>query len=302
LSFRVRIVGDTVHPQVRTSRITTFEIYDPRIILAEWNTHGLLAKSAQSSRAVPVKTRIKAVESDPYIPEYFGKNIPGMHDDGPLSTEESAEALKIWNDAIADALRHAGRLAEVGLHKQFANRVIETYAHCYHVVTATEWDNFFRLRNHEYAQPEFKQVAEAMHAALKVAVPRVSIRHLPYIEDALFNDPKAHGVYDGELHLISGARCARVSYTSHDGQDFSAEKDKELCQMLIREGHMSPFDHPSMADSLVSNTKFEASWAQPRAHGRFWGWIPVRTTIEAAYGRPPTRRDSFKVLELEDFV
>jgi thymidylate synthase ThyX len=302
MSFKVRIVGDTVHPQVRTARITTFEIYDPRYILAEWNTHGLLAKSAQSSRAVPVQKRIEALFEDAYVPKAFGKNKPGMQADENLDEVANEAALKIWHAAMTDAIVHARALADIGVHKQFANRIIEPYSHCYHIVTATEWDNFFRLRNSKMAQPEFAEVAAMMHEALSKATPRVGHTHLPYLEEKMIADPKAYKLYDGELHLISAARCARVSYQNHDGTEFDAEKDKELAHRLSSEGHMSPFDHPAYTDSVIATPDFKAMWAQPKLHGRYWGWLPVRLTIELANGMPPTRRDSFKVLELEDFV
>ena len=41
------------------NRMTTFEIQFPRFILAELNTHGMLKKNTQSSRAVPVKTMLE---------------------------------------------------------------------------------------------------------------------------------------------------------------------------------------------------------------------------------------------------
>lgn len=302
MSFKVRVVGDTVHPQVRSARITTFEIYDPRFVLAEWNTHGLLAKSAQSSRAVPVKTRIQSVIDDPYVPAVFGRNRKGMQSVEPLDAVNHAAAEKIWISAAADMIRHAGELAEIEVHKQFANRLLEPFAHCYHIVTGTEWDNFFRLRYSDAAQPEFREVAGLMLEQFKLSHPRVGHSHLPYIQDTMYVNPKEFGVYEGELHLISGARCARVSYQNHDGTEFDADKDKELCERLIAEGHMSPFDHPAYTDSLTTTTEYKAKWAQPRLHGRFWGWIAYRGMIEAAKGMPPTRRDSFKVLDLQDFV
>lgn len=52
--------------------ITTLELWYPRLILAEVNTHGLLAKSTQSSRAVPTASRIAdLLDVGAYFPDYM---------------------------------------------------------------------------------------------------------------------------------------------------------------------------------------------------------------------------------------
>ena len=50
-------------------------------------------------------------------------------------------------------------LMEMGLHKQIANRPLEPWFHITVLVTATEWDNFYGLRAHKDAQPEFQVLA-----------------------------------------------------------------------------------------------------------------------------------------------
>ncbi len=60
------------------NRITTMVITFPRYILAEFNTHRVLSKNSASSRAIPFKKMVKAVEDHPFIPMAWQKDHPGM--------------------------------------------------------------------------------------------------------------------------------------------------------------------------------------------------------------------------------
>jgi len=52
-----------------------------------------------------------------------------------------------WIKAKDNALYVADKLSELGLSKQLANRLLEPWVTTRCVITATEWDNFFMLRN-----------------------------------------------------------------------------------------------------------------------------------------------------------
>ena len=58
--------------------ITTWEYDAPKCILAELNTHNMLVKNAQSSRAVPVKKVIEQIRNNPVTPVHWGSNQAGM--------------------------------------------------------------------------------------------------------------------------------------------------------------------------------------------------------------------------------
>ena len=63
--------------------------------------------------------------------------------------------------------------------------------------------------------------------------------HLPLIQD------DERGLPDEELCKLSVARCARVSYLTHDGKRDRA-RDLELYERLVdggANGHWSPFEH-----------------------------------------------------------
>lgn len=205
-----KIVADTVNPKCKDARIVTFEAYAPRYLLAEVNTHGVLAKSAASSRAIPIKKRIEMVHTKPYIPDAFGKNCPGMQSRELLDDEAQDAAVKVWSHAIEDALKHAEAFEKLSVHKQYANRVLEPYVYYAGVMTATEWDNFWWLRISEDADPGFKVLATKMKEALDASTPVAREYHLPYITDEEYNS----GVSPETLMKVSSARCARVSYFS----------------------------------------------------------------------------------------
>lgn len=280
-STTAKIIADT-EGVIPEARITTFEIYAPRFLLAEINTHRVISKSAQSSRAIPVKKRIAAVTADPYIPAVFGKNQPGMQAQEALSDADSIAAKYRWERAAHDATISAELLANLGVHKQLANRVLEPFAYFYGVLTATEWDNFWQLRRSAEAQPEFRELADKMFDAYAASTPRVAPHHLPYC------DTVPAGTHIELLLKISAARCARVSYKTFDGKLSIPEEDVALCDRLLVDGHLSPFDHPAACDEL----RYDQHWMSPGDHRQYWGWIPYRVDIEEKLG-VKCRRDSY---------
>jgi thymidylate synthase ThyX len=249
-------------------RLTTLEIAFPRIVLAEFNTHRQFSRNSASSRAIPVEKRIAAVEADPFIPEQFGRNQRGMQAGEALEGEEARAALEVWELAIEDAINRARLLARRGVHKQLANRLIEPF--CWHtvVVTATEWSNFFGLRCNPAAQPEIQTIAGMMRTSMQESSPSLvglGGWHLPYVrgyEDVGYVQP---GAPSRQWARISAARCARVSYLTHEGAHDPAA-DLLLADKLEAPGHMSPFEHPAFVceghGEWIGN--FRAPWHQLR--------------------------------------
>lgn len=286
MTVRAKVIADTI---CNSARITTLEIYCPRVILAEINTHRILSKSVASSRAIPVKKRIANVKADPYMP-VFGKNKKGMQQDETLDTITQAQAGQIWCGAMTACVHAAEGLETLEAHKQHANRIIETFCHIPAVITATEWDNFWLLRDSSQAQPEFEELAKAMRAALKSSVPIISQIHLPYV---MHDGTEAIGRLSlTQAYQVSTARCARVSYRTQEGLVSAMEEDVGLCQRLTSQRHMSPFDHPAVADTAIPVNGNEYIWRRPRDHRQYWGWIPHRVEVEQRLGYVG-RRDSF---------
>lgn len=284
-----RVVADTIG--LAGARITTFEITAPRFLLAEINTHRVVAKSCASSRAIPVKKRIEMVEEFPFIPKAFGKNQPGMVALACVDDDTAVLAERVWRNAIADSIKHARMLEKLGVHKQLANRVMESFAYVTDCLTATEWDNFWWLRTHPDAQPEFQELAKLMKEAYETSAPAERPYHLPYCEDIL-------GDYDVDtLMLVSSARCARNSYKTFEGKISLPEDDEAMCQKLIESAHLSPFDHAARPDWVkFDHTREGWVWNAPSEHRHLYGWIPYRVHIEKKLGLK-CKRDSHALID-----
>jgi thymidylate synthase ThyX len=230
-------------------------------------THRVFSRNAASSRAIPIKKMIEAVRNEPAMPLWWGRNQSGMQAREQLDAAAQGAAETEWRRALADALVHAERLAstEINLHKQLVNRILEPFAWMTVIITATEWANFFTQRTHEDAQPELKHVADLMLAAYRESRPQVvpiGEWHTPLIQlDELQSlDPE-------ERRKVSVARCARVSYLTHEGKRDVA-KDLDLYERLVSggaNGHWSPFEHVA--------TPFAE---RDRWSGNFRGWEQFR--------------------------
>lgn len=239
-SYRVVVLADSVSPAGK--RLTTMEVTFPRMVLAEFNTHRTFSRNSASSRAIPVDKQIQRIVKRPFVPRYWGKNQSGMQAEAELDGEDRRTAATLWIAARDDAVHWASSLAHINAHKQLVNRVLEPFMWHTVIVTATEWSNFFALRANPAAQPEIRYAAEMMLQAYEDSRPTLVQEgewHLPLIQpeerDGTFE-------FSEEARKISAARCARVSYLTHDGtRDLQA--DLKLYERLVNGGHMSPLEH-----------------------------------------------------------
>lgn len=268
MAYRCRIEADSLAPC--GERLTTFVVTYPRIVLAEKNTHRELSRGGASSRAIPVRKRIEAVMLDPFIPEAFSANAKGMYSGGTIDASDNELAREIWYDAMRDAVKHAGRLAAIDVHKEHANRLLEPFVWQTAVVSATQWQNFFGLRVHKNAAPEMRMLATMMLAHYVESTPVTKHEgewHLPFTtaEERDVNERLLHDNH--ALVKVSAARCARVSYETHEGVR-SIEEDLKLYHTKLHaNGHMGPLEHPAMA------------LAEPARFGNFVGWKQLRKFI-----------------------
>lgn len=239
--FRVRVVADSIGPS--GNRLTTIEYTAPRIILAEINTHRAFSRNAESSRARPVEKLMASIESDPFIPIYWGQNQPGMQAAEEVDALARANATKLWLDTRDIVLRNVRQLHDWGVHKQTANRLLEPFMWVTGIISSTEWGNFFSLRCHPAAQPEMQVLADLILAVWRDSRPVKLMPgqwHLPY----LLPD-------EGRLPLatrkaVSVARCARVSTLKH-GEARDYDKEVAFHNRLAESGHWSPFEHVAQA-------------------------------------------------------
>lgn len=262
--YETLVLKDSVSPL--GVRLTTLQVRFPRFILAEMNTHRALSRSSASSRAVPIEKMIERVLTDPAGPIEWGINRPGMSADTVLALEDASASYCAWLKARDAAVEAARELQKLGLHKQIANRVIEPFLWHTAIITASgEWENFFTLRLAANAQPEMRAAAKSMRLAMDASTPRplgFGEWHLP------FHDPDRDRDLSGkQLMIVCAARCARVSYLTHDGKRDPA-KDLDLARRLLIDRHLSPFEHVAEAAT------------QLRPYANFVGWEQLRTKIE----------------------
>ncbi|HEY5427113.1 MAG TPA: FAD-dependent thymidylate synthase [Candidatus Tumulicola sp.] len=264
MAYSARVLLDSVSPA--GVRLTTLEVTFPRFVLSEFNTHRVLSRNSASSRAVPTSKLLERVENDPVLPLEWGRNKAGMSATDTLSPQEEDEAKRIWLSARDAAVTHARRMLELKVHKQELNRVLEPFLWHTVIVTATEWENFFALRCSPSAQPEIRAAAVRMREAMQAGSPHevaFDAWHLPLVQD----DERRLDVETRKK--ISAARCARVSYLTHDGKR-EIEKDLDLYDRLKADRHLSPFEHVA---TPATDTQF---------HANFRGWVQMRREIEAA--------------------
>lgn len=281
-------------------RITTLELHYHRYILPEFNTHRAFSRNGASSRAIPTHKLIEQAIAERVEPLEWGLNQAGMQAFTVADEALEAEGRAIWDEARASAIFHATRLNDKGFAKQIVNRVLEPFLSTRTVVTSTDWANFMALRDHKDAQPEIRELARQIIAAMEGSKPALLQKgqwHLPYIlpEDydrihkmpfadraeltakikPLLNwvaDAFIFGDADLILLMVSAARCARVSYRTVEGTATEYLKDLELFDRLVRAQpvHASPTEHQ----------------ASPYAIGRdyttanYRNWAPFRRMLE----------------------
>lgn len=280
--IKADIVADSIGPN--GVRITTFVLTYPRFIHAEFMTHRVFSRNASSSRAIPVKKQIQMVIDNPVIPLAFTKNKAGMQGGEALSGDQEAAAISAWLEGRDRAVEMAQKLADLEVHKQYANRVLEPYAHITVVATATDLDNWFALRCHYMAQPEICELAMQMLEKYKNSRPeqlRAGGWHLPF----LTKDEIAEAFNTGKEEFLvrqSVARCARVSYLNHDGMFPTLEQDLQLYDRLLgsQPVHASPAEHQAMARDVLEDRDGGMDVTRLAYSGNLRGWIQYRKTIE----------------------
>ena len=327
---------------VTGKEIITWELVYPRFIHSEFLTHRLFSRNAASSRAIPVAKMLEMVREHPAMPVRFGANQAGMQDKGvdhdglvyckglvhpeligvqgcPTSLEEAiakahVPADEAWFLAAHNASEFAESFANAGYHKQVANRLIEPFQWMKTVMTATEDDNWFWLRDHNDADPTIHALASVMWEAKQNSVPTVlepGEWHLPYVT-ARRQHWRTEGDFGPMMYwdfrsgtmltlkqakAVSASCCAQVSYRKLDD---TLEKAQMVYQRLVGSEpvHASPFEHQATpmeatnkwdcTDDGVNVPKMPWTWEEGITHidrknnfwsGNFKNWIQHRQLI-----------------------
>ena len=309
--FEAKVIAHSISDS--NKEIITYQLKYPRFIHSEFLTHRLFSRNASSSRAIPVAKMIEQVRTNPAMPIHWGANQPGMQADEELDEWNKGLVIGAWQSASDHAARLAEDMDKWGAHKQVVNRILEPFQWISVVVTATEWDNFHALRSHKDAQPEIKLLSDMMLKARAKSTPQLLKAgewHLPYIDlkkdfdevSLLLENVRSEENWYEQIYEIlkkvSAARCARVSYLTHDGKPTTVEADLALCERLAgaQPFHASPFEHQATPDNLkylpyIDSTAhpdgnaigFQRRWENPELHGNFVGWIQARKLMDGEH-------------------
>lgn len=276
-----------------------------RAIHAEVMTHRAFNRNAGSSRAIPVKRMLDMVVNDTAGPVHWGQNQAGMqaekeNDSRVIIPKHLWQAFAEWVDVSSDgiccvqdfqsapdsdvvdpsreaawafsawlAAQMSGAFSDAGYHKQIANRPTEPYQWITTVITATAWQNFFDLRAHPGAMPEFRMLAEEIRDVIAAAKPQylqLGDWHIPYIlpaEDLLPLEVKLK---------LSTARCASTSYQTVEGDPMTLDKAEGVYAKLLSSPlHASPFEHQACNGGFASlkprwASSLRAPWVQHRKY------------------------------------
>lgn len=262
-----KVICDSISPA--GDRLTTVEATVWRPLLAEVNTHRIIAKNSASSRAIPVTKTLDRYMSDPALPLVWPKEQKGMQGGDDLTGQDLEDAQDLWyrlytyvGKEIRDYVdQHPD--PSTRLHKSLLNRWLEIGMWQTQILTATSWDGFFWQRCHADAEPHFRAMAKAIEVALEESTPtlvRESEWHLPYWaenggHESDWDDAESalrEGLGSSVIEIAkrcSVARCARVSYLTHSGvRDLSEDLRLygDLADNRIAAGdvpHASPGDH-----------------------------------------------------------
>ncbi len=281
--IRVEVV---LHSQssVTGKELITMLVDHPRIVHAEELKHRQFSFSAASSRAIP---SAKMAEQLTGMPVSFGKNQSGMQ-----AGEEHDAKVKIfgkngyynyyspstaWKLACESAQEFSNAFAEAGYHKQVYNRLTEPFQMIRVLVSATETDNFYWLRDDKAADPTLAEQARCMREAHMLSTPQIlkpGQWHLPFV-DSFFDDISGQHFYiDGgerigvtqvlSLDEAIKVSCARCAATSFRNENYGLEKSLQVYDRLVNgdKVHAGALEHcgTPMEETTIGKSFMDERW------------------------------------------
>lgn len=276
----VQVIASSVNEN--GTKIITFELDYPRYIHSEVMTHRVFSRNAQSSRAVPVSVT-QQVNQDFVRPIVYGANMPGMSSKESLMGYTLAQVSGLWEAEAKHAFEVSKELSALGLHKQWANRITEPFSKIKVVLTTTEKENFYWLRDDEdAAQPEIVELCQRMQEADSAVTPvllRKGMWHMPYlqqsfgkdqdgVEQQVFTDANGKVLSIKDALKVSASCCAQVSYRRLDD---SLEKALNIYSKLFSgpKPHLSPTEHQARVGSRHMDFRTKGVTAIAR-DGKTW--------------------------------
>jgi hypothetical protein len=295
--YEAKILKDSISE--RGVRLVTFEVNYPHAIHKDVMTHRW-ARNFQSFRAVPTEkllARIRAGEV--FRPERLSKRVKGMGRGIQVNDYELERANAIWDDHIKASVHFAELYSMMDIAKEQVNFLLQDLCFIRGIITTTmpQLENFFglRLAKNEHGDPlarlEVYKIANMMYDAFTASTPQVvgsGAWHLPLVTDDEISQSYDNldywepwqSVWD-YWRKVSVGRCARVSYLTHDGVR-DPEKDIALHDRLLRDGHMSPFEHQGtpivpLPNAYLPDTEDRMMRENTGCFG--YGWVQYRKII-----------------------
>jgi hypothetical protein len=222
-----------------------------------------------------------------------------------------------WKLAKLSATNFSRGFAEAGYHKQISGRLTEPFQMIRVLVTATETENFYWLRDDKAADPTLAEQAKCMreaHLKSKPQVLKAGEWHLPFVPtlrnystkklmycEEITNHHDNTPAYEyytlGDAIKVSCARCAATSFRN---TDYDLAKSLQVYDRLVNGDkiHAGALEHQAspMKDSFSPGAGEWAdndpgdpeSWEQGISHvdrsGQFWsgnfaGWVQYRKLV-----------------------
>jgi hypothetical protein len=282
--MKATILAATRHPGFDAHGLITLELEVPLYLWTELLTHRRFARNASSARAMGTTRYVDMGFHEPAVFLRQGRGMQAATDPIP----DQMSAVMIWRKAWLDSVQAARSLELLDVAKEQRNRLIPPYKMIRGIVTGTEsaWNSFLKLRNSQDADSSMQRASRLIQHELFSINWRYDTMHFPYVitdQDArLFAEAHNCDIALARA-IICIARCARVSYARETGKD-----DYALYSSLLRDGHLSPFEHIAEWSSAPNMncfvcTRDDVLTATPQLFPRceFAGWQSYRTFLES---------------------
>ena len=140
----------------------TFIIECPLFVARQWHRHRFGSYNE-------ISRRYTAWDIKFYIPEYLRKQASHNKQaslDEPIEEPLNSEYLKIIKEKVRESKDIYEKMVEKGIAKEIARGILPQFmmTRYYWTVPRISLDNFIRLRTHEGAQKEIKEMAKAIES------------------------------------------------------------------------------------------------------------------------------------------
>ena len=258
--MEVKVLLDSSNPYTG-QRLTTLHCVYSQFIHQQVLTHRMFSRNSSSLRAISFN---RAVDEFEIVYPTWTQEKKGMQGEVIEDFEIKSKADDLVDSMFNSVLNHCRALNQLGIHHQDINNYLRPFQNIHTVLSFTDIDNFFEQRLHESTKPDMQKLAHLIYKALEESEPEERIIHLPLMEDFInpYEQCWESEIFSWtELKLISAARLARISYFKWQDDPY---KDLELAKKLIKDKHLSPFEHVAFAQEQSEYYANFKDWKQLR--------------------------------------